>query len=338
MAAVAAAVSPPRIMFSQRGSTCGPDSLFTILFESDGLRDEFAPYLEGYMNVASSSPLHHALALAIQRYRKMKTAGWTWSEEEPFRRKSANEGEGAEALRILSECDPHINIGMKPGTLKQLTHTIIESDALDIPLSSKFHVASLPGTAPAIDTNNIIAILLEFDQYVNTEDVYSSVNDGEILTNDYAENRLDKKRKHRSAGHITAFLKHAGEWYYADNIVGWLHKIRVPEYVENNIIPIILSGGSIQLGVTRDESQISDDLYLAIAANGKVYIGTPELLDDSDGPDSVIDWSAYHFGLAEAHIFAYKKMGGGGSKKTRKQRRRKHRKRQTNKASRIVSS
>jgi hypothetical protein len=333
----AATATKPQVMFSQRGYTCGPDSLFTILFEADGLRPLFVPYLEGSKaaGVAAGEPLQQSLALAIQRYRKMKAAGWSRSAEEPFRRKSANEGEGAEVLRILSECDLAADTGMKAGNLKRLVSAIIAEDKLGIPLSSKVFSVSLPtATIPVVNPSKVVGILLEFDQYNDAADVY--ITRFRVGANEFEEEpsdrfythkniRTEPDRKHRIAGHISAFLKHAGRWYYADNMVGWLHEIAAPDFVEKHVLPALLDGSlAVQMGYPREEYTMADNLFLAIAAGGVVYTGGPDLLPDSNGPDSVIDWSAHHFGLAEAHMFVLKAMEGGVRRKTRRQKRRKH--------------
>lgn len=338
----AAAATTSHIMFSQRGYTCGPDSLFTILFEADGIHPLFAPYLNGSKAiVAADEPLQKALALAVQRYRKMKAAGRSRTAEEPFRRKSANEGEGAEVLRILSECNPTANIGMKAGTLKRQVSAIITEDKLGIPLSDKVGVVSLPSVAaPEINPRKVVAILLEFDQYMDAADVYTTrvrVRANEVeeeLTNRFYTHkniRTEPERKHDTAGHITAFLKHEGRWYYADNIVGWLHEIVAPDFVEKHVLPSLLDGSlAVQMGYPREPA--ADDLIFAIAAGGVVYTGGPDLLPDSDGPESAIDWSVRHYGLAEAHLFVLKELGGGFRSRKKTRRHRRHRTKKNNRS------
>jgi hypothetical protein len=329
-AASSSSSSSSLAMFSQRGETCGPDSLFTILFEADGIRNLFAPYLTGSATVpAPENPYQQALTLAIQRYRKMKAASWETMESNnvrPFRTRSANEGEGAEVLRILSECDPTVDKGTKAGTLKKILQDFFDRDALGLPLSTVASVISIPGTEIPADKTPV-AILLEFDQYVDAINVYTKrVWDGnnysEEPTEEYEakkDNRLNPERKHKTSGHVTALLRHDGTWYWADNLVGWLHEFKNQDFVTSYLLPALqTSSPLLSMGYLRDTSKEPGDLLFGIAANGVVYTGEPDLAVDSVGPDSVIDWSFRHFGLAEAHFFFHKKQGGGKRRRTRR--------------------
>ena len=165
-AAPAVATATPIPMFSQRGFTCGPDSLFTVLFESDTLRPFFEPLLVRSPSrlLTSKEELKRALGLAIQRYQKMSVAPHTGPPL--IRTTSTNAGEAKTILNIVSECGPD-NIGMRPGILKKVIHDILPNDALDV-LGSKhlIQVASLPDVAikpAAIKDDAVFALIFELD-------------------------------------------------------------------------------------------------------------------------------------------------------------------------------
>lgn len=336
MAAATANTGPSYLpSFSQRGSTCGPDSLFTILFETDGIRDRFRPLLEGGVATNTTTPYKKALSLAVQRYRRMK-AGPHAPPAFRTRRESRNEGEGSSVLNIISECDP-TNIGMIPGKTKDVIRRIVSGGELGVPLADLIQVVSLPSVGdPAIDPARTIAILMEYDKYNAAHNVYTTfywedgVKQYEIDENVYEAKkdlRLQPERKHRTAGHIAAFLKREGIWYYADNEVGWLHKIKNQAFVESHLLPTLQSDvKSIALGWLREEEEEEEptgpSLLFGIAAGDRVYTGASDLAEDLD----VIDWSYDHFGAVEAHVFMIKeKAMGGGARRTRRFKRRAYR-------------
>jgi hypothetical protein len=227
-------------MFSQRGHTCGPDALFTVLFDASALRAYFGQLLERppARLLRSKDQLRRALGLAIQRYQKMHAAAASPSAGPALVRiASTNTGEAKEVLDILSECGPD-DIGMRPGILKKVVQEIIMDDAFDVFEGRlPFRVASLPDSSirpSAIKTDDVVALIFELDWYKPVP-IESNSDNERNYRNWRGGARLNASRK-TTAGHIVAFVKRGDAWYFADNEVGWLHKMRDQSFVPDHVI------------------------------------------------------------------------------------------------------
>lgn len=312
----------PHPMFSQRGFTCGPDVLFTVLFESDALRTYFAPFLERSPArlLASKDQLKRALGLAIQRYMKMISA----PPKSPYllRTESTNTGEGREVLDIFSECGPE-DIGMRPGYLKKVIREIFLDDAF-MAFDSKhpIRVLSLPDARlkhSIVDKDRVFALIFELDYYPPVpRKEYNSNSENE----ERRRGGINLSRK-TSGGHIVAFFKRGGVWYFADNEVGWLHAIKDGAFVAGHVIKGIqdqMGGGTFSpliLGAL-DESINPDVTHLRhtiIASDGATYTGTevPCVFRDDLG----------YFATGEVHVFMT--VGGGRRGRSRRGRSRRRR-------------
>ena len=317
-----AAASPPIPMFSQRGHTCGPDALFTVLFDASALRTYFGPLLTRPPTrlLRSKDELRRALGLAIQRYQKMRDAPRTGPAL--LRVASTNAGEAKEVLDIISECGPD-DIGMRPGILKKVIHEVIMDDAFNIFEGRlPFRVASLPSRsirASAIRTEDVVALIFELDFYKpipveeNNENRYSRYENrwrgGAV--------RLNAARK-TSAGHIVAFVKRGGAWYFADNEVGWLHKMKNQGFVPDHVIKAIKDGLSdsgtfsplLLTGAPQESDPDKTHLIHSLLADDVFYTGSREAgeFDNKNG---------YYAG-GEVHVIM--KASRGGRRTRRKKR------------------
>ena len=314
---MAAVVNEHIPIFSQRGFTCGPDILFTVLFESDVLRPYFKPFLDRSPAalLASKDQLKRALGLAVKRYMKMTTAPSL--RPSLLRTTSTNAGEGKEVLNILSECGPD-NIGMRPGILKKLVREVFTDDALNaFDFKQPVRVGSLPDDAikpSAIKAETIFALIFELDFF---KGIPVEADNNNWYERRYGGINLTRKT---SSGHIVAFLKRGGEWYFADNEVGWLHKMKDQRFVPDHVIkaiqenmgrsepfsPLLLSALPIEVdpNVTH--------LRYTLNADGASYTGTEytDAFDESQG----------YLAAGEVHILMT--PSAGGRRKTRRRRRR----------------
>ena len=317
VAAVAAAAPIP--MFSQRGFTCGPDSLFTVLFESDTLRPFFEPLLarSPARLLASKEELKRALGLAIQRYQKMSVAPRTGPPL--LRSESTNAGEAKAVLNIVSECGPD-NIGMRPGILKKVIHEILPNDALDV-LGSKhlIQVASLPDVAvkpAAIKDDTVFALIFELDFFKPIPAPMNRENEYENFMRRYgAAVNLSRKT---TTGHIVAFFKRDGAWYFADNEVGWLHKMTDQSFVPDHLLPAIKDA----MGSTAPFSPLVLAVPPADADPDRTHLRYTLIAGDAHytGTDTAgeFDTEYGYLGAGEVHVLM--KPTGGRRRATRRAR------------------
>lgn len=306
-------------MFSQRGHTCGPDALFTVLFDASALRAYFGPLLERppARLLRSKDQLRRALGLAIQRYQKMRSAPRVGPAL--VRVASTNAGEAKEVLNIVSECGPD-NIGMRPGILKKVVHEIIMDDAFDVFEGRlPFRVASLPDSSirpPAIKTDDVVALIFELDWYKPVPIENSDDNNNRYGRWGRGGARLNASRK-TTAGHIVAFVKRGGAWYFADNEVGWLHKMRDQSFIPDHVIKAIkenMVGDEFSplIMTTLPDDADPDALHLnrAMLADDAFYTG-------SDAAGSFDDLNGY---LAGGEVHVIMRASRGGHRTRRKKR------------------
>ena len=306
-------------MFSQRGHTCGPDSLFTVLFDTSALRTYFGPLLERPPTrlLRSRDQLLRALGLAIQRYQKMRDAPRTGPAL--VRVASTNAGEAKEVLDIISECGPD-NIGMRPGILKKVVHEVIMDDAFNVFEGRlPFRVASLPDSAIrplAIRTDDIVALIFELDWYKPIPVENSNNNNNRYSRWSRGGARLDRSRK-TQAGHIVAFVKRRGDWYFADNEIGWLHKMKDQSFVPDHVIKAIKenTGGKdfspLILTALPEEADPNElQLNHTLLADDTFYTG-------SDAAGSFDDSYGY---LAGGEVHVIMRAPRGGTRRIRKRR------------------
>jgi hypothetical protein len=304
----------PLPMFSQRGYTCGPDTLFTVMFEADPIRRYLLPLLERSPSrlIASKDALKRALGLAIQRFQKMKSV-----ERAPVtgpllkRAESTNTGEAAKVLNIVSECGPD-DIGMRPGFLKKVIHEIFTYNLLELfPTPNPARVVSLPekGVKPsAIKTDDVFALIFEVDYY-KPEPVEENYEN-------WFERRFGAVNASRKTigGHIVAFFKQDGVWFFADNEVGWLHRMKDQSYVPNHVIKAIkdsLAGDDffpLTLSPLPQDAPLDIELRHMLMADNVIYSGS-----DSGATLEFDDQNGFFAG-GEVHVLM---APSGGRRHTR---------------------
>jgi len=217
--------SPLRYMFSQRGVTCAPDAFFTILMEADPIREDFqaalrderllalpAPPLADYTDVdkATASIIAaetfrardktmEVFASVIPRYKKMKSL----EKKSPrrTRRNSLNAGEGDTTLESIGGCPAS---GTLPAKIMRMINIVLTENRFGI-LKKDYHIAAS-----------------QITRYKNAETIPT----------------LDKVFAFKidcgfpgKMGHVVCMFKRSGNWYFGDNQVGLLHKIKDEEVV-----------------------------------------------------------------------------------------------------------
>jgi hypothetical protein len=264
--------------------------------------------------------MKRALGLAIQRYQKMKSV-----ERAPVvtpllkRAESTNTGEAKKVLNIISECGPD-DVGMRPGFLKKVIHEIVTYNLMDVlPTPPPVRVISLPnvGIKPsAIKTDDVFALIFELDYYkpVPLED---SNNNNWYERYNRRYGTINESRK-TIGGHIVAFFKQDGIWFFADNELGWLHVMKDQSFVPDHVIKAIKDALStndfkpLTLSSFPNTAPNNIELNHMLIADDVFYTGSETafetIFDDENG----------FFTGGEVHIF----MKPSGGRRTRRVHRR----------------
>jgi hypothetical protein len=204
--------------FSQRGNTCGSDTLFTILLQADGLKTlfdvdkKYVPKNEDERKSLSYLPPRLlTLYWATERYKQMKEleASEELKNKGPRRRYSINEAMKEKLGYSRAE---QIRTSIGTCTKQGITTSEAFKEATEIIKSMNAPVGVYYGYESLVSVNrdNIKAI--------------------------YVTGTLVDETK---LGHVIAFLKKDNIWWISDNEVGYLHKIKNNTFIDTLITYIL---------------------------------------------------------------------------------------------------
>lgn len=261
MAAAAASgyENRPIRMFSQRSVTCGTDVLFTILFEAEPIGKYFTPLIAKAPArlMAHKNEFVSALGHAIARYKKMRALPAP-SDLDTSRLKRSNSLNVGEGIRILKMITGSCFEGTSEQNMIEALSYIIDRNVYENLPPGMFSFTSLPNphTDPvSLKMDRVFAIIFGLSYFnpppkyrrtlrYNGDNTYyeTESNSDEDNDNDNTANAVLT-----GGGHIVGFMKYKGDWYFLDNDVGWMHKMRDPSFVEDHIFPAILEMQQIRL-------------------------------------------------------------------------------------------
>lgn len=220
---------PLKYMFSQRGTTCVTDAMFTIFLEADPIREDFQAALEdGHLLEKPKSPVKNhstveksiasaiasiefsrrdrvmeVFASVIPRYKKMKEL----EKKSPTRRNrkpSANAGEGDEILKCVTGSNSY-------GTTQAMAARMINLTLLQ----NKFGILK--------KNYHIGGVLIDKDRKLISEiPPFEKVFAYKITIG--LPDRV---------WHAICMLKQGGKWFFGDNELGLLHPIQDVSIVED---------------------------------------------------------------------------------------------------------
>jgi hypothetical protein len=211
-------------MFSQRGSTCASDALFTMLFEND----VFGPLLRSTNFDSMIKPSDkvlgkylQALKLAKQRYvrmfadpRRFTNTSSSSGYALPGRRRalSINNDIGNSVMQSLLLEDTCVS-GLSTAETREFIKKILVENVLSMPGMPKlFLKKEFEMDEDSIDFDNLIFI--------------------DIGTKAFKEGY--------SSGHATGILQKAGRWYFIDNEIGFLHEFQDIDWLKRVFIPRLI--------------------------------------------------------------------------------------------------
>jgi len=304
------AATIPCRMFSQRGSTCGTDTIYTILFEADPIRRYFVPLLTHNPRtlIASKDDLVAAMGYAIQRRNKMLSLPPPPpSPPKLLRCDSLNTGEGKEMLSRSTMGDTY---GVTFESVVSLLDDLLVRDYFNVlPPSMKIQISHMripedTRAAKNIKSRNVFAIILGIDYFMRPSPsrTYNSNNNNEKYSRKYYRYKGGNLTR-CTYGHEVGFLQQDDDWYFVDNIVGWLHKITDSEFVPVHVLNTLQKGEPIHF--LQDESNWEKQRNFIIMADGVTYGGEPFSLEES------------HYKTTEVHVvMSIESVKGGRTRRS----------------------
>jgi hypothetical protein len=228
---------PLKIMYSQRGFTCGSDTLFTILFECtefQKVRDLIKPMVVSSTHTATNEtcvllPTTNAnsnralkerylgtITAAKERYNRMASINITKARPGTLRR--------THSVANLKWTEMHkpLNIteygeGLQITDMAIFCENLLQKNMLnvkDLPLFS----VSLFNPASPIDLSKVCAFIVRIS------------------------NLLEPIEK---TGHFIGFFKNASDWFFVDNEVGYIHKMKDLVWFNTIFLPRLFSSQSL---------------------------------------------------------------------------------------------
>jgi hypothetical protein len=226
------------LMFSQRGVTCAPDALFTMIMESDYIGDVFeVADLDKITAPAAGSRAERylsALKGAKKRYTRMFDrsymfrgfSGMSYVEPRLRRTFSVANNLGEKVLMNLTSCE--MPIGTLPSHIHEFLDSVLIKNELAIPWLSemKFNVRLASEMRPdeVLDLDKVSFLLL------------NCVPLGDVT----------------AIGHAVGIFQRVGKWFYVDNEVGYLHEFKDLVWLKTILIPRLLKGVKTFLSGSRD--------------------------------------------------------------------------------------
>jgi hypothetical protein len=312
-----AAMIPCR-MFSQRGSTCGTDTVYTILFEADPIRIYFASLLKRnpLTMIASKDDLVAAMGYAIQRRNKMLSLPELTEPPKLLRCNSLNTGEGKEMLLRSTMGNMY---GVTFDSVASLLEDLLVRDYFNVlPPSMKIQISHMripeeSSAAKNIKLNRAFAIILGIDYFMGPpppRTYNSNSNNNERYSRKYYRYKGGNLTR-CTYGHEIGFFTQDNDWYFVDNVVGWLHKITDPAFVTVHVMNALQKGEPINF--LESDLNWEKQLNFIIMADGVTYGGEPFSLEDS------------HYKTTEVHVLMTSEPAKGGRTRRQSTRYRAHR-------------
>jgi hypothetical protein len=256
----------PRYTFSQETNTCATDSLFTILLQSDKIKDLFIQNITSLYRTESNKlvPINNVLHCALKRYITMLTLESSDPENKSTRLETVN----------LGRENPYGELMLKDISKDEACIGAKRSDIIRYLEELKAQLASIPN----MKLFNFFYGQLFKNNYANVHGkstINKNLNSIKALYITHPINSDPGK----SSGHAISILKIRNEWYISDNEVGLLHKIN-----DNKFIPVLfykLYQANLnpiheicQMWHTTDEQKSAHNLlyFFVFDIGGKQYI------------------------------------------------------------------
>ena len=203
---------PKQPMFSQRGSTCVSDAMFTVLLESPDLAPLWRSVDWSALDGSNATLTKYAGMFQSAKTRHDRLAGREFTRG-MMRRQESVQNTVWEGMHVPISCPTG---GIRLPEIVTFLTDILNDNKLHIPalqtrLIEAVNVKAFNASQiPLMDSSKIVAILL----------------------------RTADMAKHHPSGHMFALFKNAaGGWVFVDNEVGFLHTIQDNAWIDTIFLP-----------------------------------------------------------------------------------------------------
>ena len=279
-----------KYIFSQRGSTCGPDAFFTFCFFSDATRPYFralAADPDRVADVEAVDKLGEGIAAAARRFvsfKKLQHNAEATNAAGPLRKRRPSIGPLCDAM------------GMKEGITGESAGENTGIDVEDIERSSR-----------AIFTENKYGIFptpamlrpVKFDYFEETlvpvpKDLDLTQIEGMYigLTHEITDYNLlmAKRGSVLPSGHAISFFKYKGQWVLSDNESEFLHIFKDQSFITDHFLPAL-----------RNDSQAVKISFLPVFHSIGIQIQTPTAVYPPTG--ITLKYGTWKYTLGSGVIF-----------------------------------
>jgi hypothetical protein len=252
----------PRIMFSQKGASCGSDALFTVLFECK----DFSPVLHYDWTKFSGINTTGDTCIVLPKSRVLETL----KSNDKYKRYYGNAYVGSSkeqyalalsAAKIRHNRMPIISKSMLDSYRGEMRRRASVSNNVWRNMRSPINTSCVPASGRGLLTMDM-AIFLD---KLLSENIFKieKLPKFEVQFFDappLQEVRLDSicaillttytKDSDCGYGHAIGFYKNDGDWFFVDNTIGYIHKILDTEWVNKEFLPRLINSVSDKADTT----------------------------------------------------------------------------------------